>query len=291
MNNLRDNIQMFYDFYIVSKEGNMTSAAEKMFTSTSNLSKRISTLEDLLGLKLLNRNNKGISLTSDGEQLFKKLEVAFDILDFNSDVDENAKGTIVIGTTRNIADNVLADYLCKFNDLHPKVEIKILIDSAANLNSYLLEHKIDVLIDYLPQINFTEKEGFEIVSLSQFNTCFACNKAFYEKNKDNIKSLVDLTKFNLVIPGKSRRQQMLDEVLQKNNVILKPIMQMPDSKLMVKIIESKDFIGYFIEDELDGTNLVKLNLKEEMPTNSFGIVYSKKTINKLAKEFVELISK
>ncbi len=71
---------------------------------------------------------------------------------------------------------------------------------------------------------------------------------------------------------------MLDEVLQKNNIVLKPKMQMPDSKLMYKIVQAKEFIGYFIENEIEDTDLVKLNLKEEMPVNSFGIVYSKKTI-------------
>lgn len=290
MINIRDNIQIYYDFYIIVKEGNMTSAAEKLQITTSNLSKRITNLEEMLDLKLLNRTNKGISLTSDGEQLFKRLSLSFDNLDLNSSsIDE--EGTIVIGTTRNIADNILAEPICKFYESHPKVEIKIITDSASNLNNYLLEHRIDVLIDYLPQINFTEKDGFEIKYFSEFKTCFACNKEFFEKNGKNIKSLTGLHNYNLIIPGSSRRRQMLDEVLQKNNIVLKPKMQMPDSKLMYKIVQSKDFIGYFIENEIEDTDLIKLNLKEEMPINSFGIVYSKKAINKFAREFVELISK
>lgn len=290
MNFMRDNIQMYYDFYIVAKEGNMTSAAEKMLITTSNLSKRISNLENILNLKLLNRTNKGISLTSDGEYLFKKLELAFDNLDFVSD-SESSEGIIVIGTTRNIADNILAEYICKFNELYPKVEIRIITDSASNLNMYLSNHKIDILIDYLPQINFTEKDGFVVKAFSEFYTCFACNKKFYEENSNKIKSLIDLTNYNLIIPGSSRRRQMLDEILQKNNVVLKPIMQMPDSKLMCNIVKKKDIIGYFIENEIEDTNLVKLKLKEEMPINSFGIIYAKDTINKFAKMFVELVLK
>ena len=277
MINTRDNIQIYYDFYIIVKEGNMTSAAEKLQITTSNLSKRITNLEEILNLKLLNRTNKGISLTSDGEQLFKRLSLSFDSLDLDSSNVEET-GIIVIGTTRNIADNILADYLCKFYESHPKVEIRIITDSASNLNNYLLEHRIDVLIDYLPQINFTEKDGFEIKYFSEFKTCFACNKDFYKENGENIKSLHDFHNYDLIIPGSSRRRQMLDEVLQKNNIVLKPKMQMPDSKLMYKIVQAKEFIGYFIENEIEDTDLVKLNLKEEMPVNSFGIVYSKKTI-------------
>ena len=64
---------------------------------------------------------------------------------------------------------------------------------------------------------------------------------------------------------------------------------MPDSKLMIDFINNNDFIGYFIEEELKNTNLVKIPLKEQMPINSIGMIYHKKTINKLANKFVELV--
>lgn len=290
MNNVRDNLPFLYDFYVVAKEGGITSAADKLMITLSNLSKRLTTLEDNLNLKLLNRSNKGIELTSDGERLFKDLEVRFG--GFTLSIEDNdISGEIVIGTTRNISDYRLSECLVKYNEIYPNVEISLLIDNATNLNSYLTDHRIDVLIDYLPQINFTEKYDFETKAFGEFKTCFACNKEFYDKYGKNIKSLSDLNNYKLIIPGKSRRRQMLDEVLQSKDIVLRPIMKMPDSKNMIDIVSKSDYIGYFIEDELENTNLVKLELEEEMPTNSFGLVYLKHTINPLAKKFVELISK
>ena len=52
-----------------------------------------------------------------------------------------------------IVPNKLLAYLVKFNTKYPKVKVRIITDSAVNLNNYLLEHKIDVLLDYLPNIN------------------------------------------------------------------------------------------------------------------------------------------
>lgn len=282
MKEFRDNIQTFYDFYIIVLEGNLSNAAEKIGVTKSNLSKRITNLENALNVKLLNRTNKGIHLTADGERLFKKLKEAFD----NLNIKEEIEGTLIIGSTRNIADNVLADYLCKFYEKHPKVKIKIITDSASNLNNYLLNHRIDVLIDYLPQINFSEKDGFEIKFFSEFKTCFACNLNFFEKEGKRIQSLKQLQTYKLIIPGSSRRRQFLDEVLQKNNIELKPIMEMPDSKLMINIVEKEEFIGYFIEKEIEKSSLIKLNLKEIMPINSFGVIYSKKRVNKLVEDFI-----
>lgn len=289
MDNIRNILSYLYDFYIVAKCKNMTVAANKIYTSPSNLSKRMQILEELLNLKLINSNNKGVSLTSDGEELLKMIENnSLGYLIKNENVSE-AKGRIVIGSTRNIADNVLADYLYKYNKMYPDVEIKIVTDSASNLNSFLVDHKIDILIDYFPQINFTEKDDFEIRYLSMFNTCFACNKDFYLKHKDDIKELNDLNNFNLVIPGSSRRRQMLDEILQRNNVILKPKIEMPDSILMIEFVKKSNFIGYFIVDELVNSELEILDLKEDMPTNPFGVIYSRNALNLNARRFVDLL--
>lgn len=292
MYNIRENLQLLWDFCIVAEELSISSAADKIYTSQSNLSKRMQTLENNLNIKLFISTNKGITLTSDGEKLYKDLtsKTLNNLISLNNVEDQTAfYGRIVIGTTRNIADNILAKYLSMYMKKYPNVEIKIITDNASNLNNFLLEHKIDVLIDYLPQINFTEKYDFVIKAFSEFKTCFACNNTYYDKIAKNIKSLNDLNNYNLIIPGSSRRRQMLDEVLQKNNVELSPQVEMPDSKLMADVVKNGNYIGYFIENEVEDYGLSKINLKEEMPVNAFGIVYSKDTINFNAMNFINLI--
>lgn len=286
--NLRNMLPMYYDFYIVAREGSYSKAAEKTFTSKSNISRTIKNLEDTLKLQLFITTNKGVKLTLDGEKLYKELDDMFGkkILKLEMS-NEEIVGTIKIGTTRNISDYRLEKYLTKFIEKYPSVNIKILTDNASNLNKYLLNREIDILIDYLPHINYSEKYDLDIKAIGNFDTCFACSKEFSKKN--NINRLEDLKNYKLVIPGSSRRRQMLDEVLQSNNVELKPHIEMPDSKLMIDFVNNNDFIGYFIEEELEGSNLVKLPIKEQLPINSIGMVYHKKNINKLTKNFVELV--
>ena len=290
MKEARNDIQLLYDFWVVAREGKLNVAANILDLTSSNLSKRISTLEGLMNQTLMIRDNKGIKLTLQGKQLFKKIESEMaNLTSIYGKAD--TKGSLIIGTTRNIADNYLATYLTIFKKKYPNVFIKIITDNASNLNTYLTEHKIDILIDYFPQINFTEKYDFETKSLNEFKTCFACSKDFYMKNGKYIESLKELNNYNLVIPGSSRRRQMLDEILQKNNIQLNPKIEMPDSKLMINFVErTEDYIGYFIENELAGTNLIKLKIKENLPSNSLGIVYLKNfNSNYNVKKFVELI--
>lgn len=287
MLDLRNDLPLLYDFYIVAKESSITTAAEKNNVSQPNLSRNINTLEGIMNLKLLNRTNKGISLTKDGLELYKKLDVGFSHLNFKDEQD--LTGNLTIGTTRNIADNLLSKYLIKFNNLYPNVKIKILTDNAANLYYYLENHKIDVLIDYLPYSKDNAKFDMIVKSIGSFKTCFACSEKYYEVVKNEINTIKDLKKFNLVIPGSSRRRQMLDDTIQLSNTKLDPVIEMPDSKLMIDFVKEKDFIGYFIEDEIKNSNLKILKLKDQMPSNAIGLIYHKDTTTNNAKKFIELV--
>ena len=289
MNNFRDLQPLLYDFYLVAKEGGYSNAANKYSLQQSNLSKRVSALEEQLNLKLINSNNKGISLTADGERVYALLEPLYENMNLLNS--EDLIGKLNIGTTRNIADNRLSSYLTEYHKLYSNVKVDIMIDSAGNLNNALENHKIDLLIDYLPHDNSSEQFNFTVRSIASFDTCFACSNEFYEKNNKDIKNLSDLKNYELIIPGSSRRRQFLDEILQSENLELNPIMQMPDSKLMADFVKNNNCIGYFITDEIKDYDLKKLNLEEELPKNSIGIIYPSKTINSVGQKFVELITK
>lgn len=290
---LRNNFTYYSDFYVSAKEMNFAEAGRKNNITASSLSRSVAKLESLLDLKLINSSNTGFNLTLDGERLFNELDKLFsnkDIFKLNSMID-NIDVTITIGTTRNIADYCLTKYLSKFNSLFPNVKVNVLTDSASNLNNYLMNHKIDILIDYLPNINFNEKYDLEIKPIAKYNTYFACSKEYYQQIKNKVNSLNDLSNYKLIIQGNSRRRQMLDDTLQINNIKLDPVLQMPDSRLMAEMVKSNDYIGYFIEEEIEDFDLVKLNIKEQLPTNIIGIIYPKKTINKVAKNFINIVLK
>lgn len=288
---LRNNFSYYHDFYITVREKSYSEASRKNNIAQSSLTRSVKQLEQIMDLKLVKTSNKGFELTLDGERLYKQLDEFFNKIDVfsASQLSSNLDVVLTIGTTRNIADFTLSKYITKFTKKYPNVKIKVNTDNAHNLNDYLLQHTIDILIDYLPHINYSEKFDLEVKPISQYATCFACSKSYYEQIKNDIKSLKDLSKYTLVISGSSRRRQMLDEILQKNNIELTPKHLMPDSKLMADYIKDNNFIGYFIEDELKEYDLVKIELEEDMPVNPIGVIYPKKTINNVARDFINIL--
>lgn len=291
MNQMRDNFKYYYDFYLCAKDCNYSETSRKLNLSVSSLSRSVSILESLLKLKLVNTSNNGFELTKDGENIYKQLDELFDNLSsFNvNEINANIETVLNIGCTRNIADYFLSDYLNEFVKCYPNIKINIFTDSASNLNEFLINHKIDVLIDYIPSPLANKKYDLTVRPLLKCNTCFACSKKTYEKINDKISTLKDLEKYNLIIPGNSRRRQYLDDFLMTYNVIVNPIMEMPDSKLMAELVKENDFIGYFIEEEINNYDLKKIELKEKTPINSVGVIYAKNSMNHIASKFVNML--
>lgn len=61
-------------FYMIAREGNISTVANQVHLSQSALSQQIKKIENELKIKLLHRNNKGVTLTEEGNTLFKFAE-------------------------------------------------------------------------------------------------------------------------------------------------------------------------------------------------------------------------
>lgn len=74
-------IQKLNAFLCVAKHQNFTKASEELFISQPALSKKISDFEKELGVKLLERNNRLVTLTPAGKTLFYEAPTILDALD------------------------------------------------------------------------------------------------------------------------------------------------------------------------------------------------------------------
>lgn len=75
-------------FVQTAKAGSFTKASKELFVSTPSLIQQIDLLEGRLGLKLFERSNKGVTLTLQGESLYRD---AVDIIRMSKDAVSKAK--------------------------------------------------------------------------------------------------------------------------------------------------------------------------------------------------------
>ena len=94
-------------FVIVANEGNVTRASRILCVSQPAITKQIKSLESKLNIKLFERNNSGMKLTVEGNELYFKIKDAIKLI---SDIENEFKDnrTIRIGTRNSILSKIFS---------------------------------------------------------------------------------------------------------------------------------------------------------------------------------------
>ncbi|WP_288037331.1 LysR substrate-binding domain-containing protein [Acidiphilium sp.] len=114
-------------FVTVVECGGLSRAAGRLGRGQSAISLQMKRLEDQLGVKLLERTPRHLSLTSEGELL---LDHARRLLRLNDDLiarftERELSGVVRLGAPEDFATSLLASVLAKFARAHPRVALEV----------------------------------------------------------------------------------------------------------------------------------------------------------------------
>ncbi len=121
-------------FVVVAEERSFTRAAARLDISPSALSHSMRGLEERLGMQLLARSTRSVSLTQAGERLLSKVNPAIDVI--SAAVEElgaqagRPSGHIRISAPAEAARRIVAPMLPKFVESYPDVVVEILVEAA-----------------------------------------------------------------------------------------------------------------------------------------------------------------
>jgi DNA-binding transcriptional LysR family regulator len=114
-------------FITVAEEGQMTRAARKLHLAQPALSQAITHLESQLGIILLERQARGVSLTPAGELFFAKAQITLaasaDAAQTAQSLARAARAAIAIGSFGSPPMATAPQLFAAFADAHPKVEL------------------------------------------------------------------------------------------------------------------------------------------------------------------------
>ena len=119
-------------FAAVARARSFTRAAAELRVSTSALSYTIKGLEARIGMRLLQRNSRSVSVTTAGERLLQALEPA--LAEIDGALEELGRerdlvsGTVRLTATRHAFETVIRPVLSTFFASHPQAGVEVLID-------------------------------------------------------------------------------------------------------------------------------------------------------------------
>jgi DNA-binding transcriptional LysR family regulator len=149
------------EFVMVAQTQSFTLAAQKCDMSVVNVSRRVKSLEQRLGVKLLRRTTRKVSLTEIGQQYYEDCKplvegLAVAELQVNN-IQQRVSGLIKLTAPVTYGERYITPLINRFLTLYPEVEVELLL---TNQRLDLLDHGIDMAIrlGHLPDSNQIAKK-------------------------------------------------------------------------------------------------------------------------------------
>lgn len=134
-------------FTRVVEAGGFTAAAKQIGLAKSAVSQHIMELERHIGVKLLNRTTRQLSLTEAGNLYYQAcsqlIAKAIDATNSISGVSQQVSGMLRVSCPSALANDVFVPLLFAFADAYPELKIELLVDDQV-IN--MVEEGIDVAI-------------------------------------------------------------------------------------------------------------------------------------------------
>jgi DNA-binding transcriptional LysR family regulator len=121
-------------FAAVARNRNFRRAAAELGLPASTLSERLRDFEQELGVRLLNRTTRSVSVTEAGQRLLDEVAAPVATIDAAlaaaGDADRDLRGTLRINGPKPAIDYRLMPLVMKYLELYPQMQVEIVTDAA-----------------------------------------------------------------------------------------------------------------------------------------------------------------
>ena len=152
-------------FHAVAEAGSFTSATVILNLSQSAISRQIQSLEEDLKVKLFERHARGLTLTENGEYVFKTAhEVISKLKEVETtlgDKKHKPSGKLSVTTVVSFGTTWLTPRIQEFMQLNPEIEIELIFDDK-ELDLSTRQADIGIFMRRPKQLNYIQRKLMDI---------------------------------------------------------------------------------------------------------------------------------
>ena len=152
-------------FYAVAEAGSFTNATTILNISQSAISRQIQSLEQDLKVQLFERHARGLTLTENGEYVYKTAhEVISKLKEVETslgDQKNKPSGKLTITTVRSFGTHWLTPRIQEFMNLNPEIEIELIFDDK-ELDLSIRQADIGIFMRRPKQLNYIQRKLVDI---------------------------------------------------------------------------------------------------------------------------------
>ena len=262
-------------FHAVAEAGSFTSATVILNISQSAISRQIQSLEEDLKVKLFERHARGLTLTENGEYVYKTAnEVISKLKEIETSLgDQKNKptGKLTITTVRSFGTHWLTPRIQEFMNLNPEIEVELIFDDK-ELDLSTRQADIGIFMRRPKQLNYIQRKlvdiNYHIYGSTKYLGTYGIPK-----------TINDLTKHRFISFGKGAPSPVFNpdwalKLGRKDNNKIKPVMKVNSVMGLLLAVESGVGLAA-LPDYLvsQSNNVVKVLPKSEGPITEAHFVY------------------
>ena len=275
-------------FVMVAQTGSFSQAAKELFISQSTLSQQIQQLENEVGVKLLERNTRKVTLSEYGQEFLPYAKnLIYDAeacLGSIMDVRNMATGKLVIGVTYTFS-SVMVDVLKEFIRDYPGIRLSIRTALMEELMDMLERNEIDLALSYDPGHKY---DNIESTELFRSGICVIARDTHPLAQKVSI-SLEELSRLKLALPvsGMQARDKF-DGVLAEKGIKMNIAVEVNDMQILQKLVRDTELVTVFSRNAIKNSVGLKALEIENIQGETVGCCHTIKGRYKsiAAREFI-----
>lgn len=292
---MNTNFENYKTFYFVAKHGNITAAAEALYSEQPNVTRAIKNLERDLGCVLFTRSNKGVTLTPEGETLYRRVSIAYEQIaaaeEELSRYNGFEEGIVRVGVSETALHEVLLASLVKYHALYPKIKFNLLNLTNVQAISAVKNQAVDFVLIATP---FEADKSLKCTSIKKFQDIVVCGERYKYLTNEKV-SFEELTKHCVVSLNKaSKTYEYYENVFRKHGLVFSPDIEVSTSNQILPIVKNNLGIGFipssFAEKELLDNEIFKLETEETITPREICLIKrADSSLSVAAKELEKLL--
>jgi DNA-binding transcriptional LysR family regulator len=287
--------RQFRYFIGVAETASVAGAARMLNIAQSAITKSILELEATLGVRLFERNARGMVLTPDGHRFLasarKVLAAVTDATRLHATQPKGLSGALSIGVTSLVAGYYLSDLLTRFRRQCPEVEVYVIEDEAPFLEHLLINGELDAAIMVSNALSEPQALVAETLTRSPNRVWLPANHPLTERDQA---TLGECAGCGLIVLEADRIEGIMGAVWARHG--LKPKVLLKTSSLEavrslvgagVGIAVLPDFL--YRPWTLDAEHVDVRALRDDLPTVDVGLVWRRGSgLAQTATEFIDI---
>lgn len=278
-------------FLSIYETGSTTAAAEQLFISQPTVSVALRELEEHYGVRMFERYAKHLYVTPAGQQMYQYAKHLVNLMEEAEDAicSQGEAGTLRVGSSITIATRFLPEYVRRFKELYPQMQVQVKVDNTDTIARMVLDNQIDLgLVEgqvHSPYIQAQPYSGDRLVLVCSPRHPYAgfCRVA------PEVLAVEDM----LLREKGSAGRDLFDSLMERRGVRIEPAWESVSTQALVRAVQADLGVAvlpyYLVQEAIEQGTVTAVPLEGVDSCRRYSLIVHKSKFHSAALDaFLEL---